>query len=142
MPAIHREPALEINSDGSGWPHVRRLREALQLALILLLLEIVAWLVSIAAANGDLTAKPSAGMDGTKLSSSSRRSEAHHSDGRVDLLEAETAISAFLLEPDPSALIAPGALPSRSDLFSPASRGRAPALMPSYAPARPRQGEA
>jgi hypothetical protein len=52
MPAIHRELALQIKSD---WRHngriVRRLREALQLALILLLFEIVAWLVSIAAAS-------------------------------------------------------------------------------------------
>src|SRR5262245_15160537 len=48
---IHRELALQIKAD---WQQngriVRRLREALQLALILLLLEIVAWLVSIAQA--------------------------------------------------------------------------------------------
>ena len=53
MPAIHRELALQIESD---WQQngriVRRLREALQLALILLLLEIVAWFVSIAEASG------------------------------------------------------------------------------------------
>jgi hypothetical protein len=53
MQAIHRELALRIKSD---WQQngriVRRLREALQLALILLLLEIVAWLVAIAEANG------------------------------------------------------------------------------------------
>jgi hypothetical protein len=53
MPAIHRELALQIKSD---WQRngrvVRRLREALQLALILLLFEIVAWLVSIAEASG------------------------------------------------------------------------------------------
>ncbi len=52
MPAIHRELALQIKSD---WKRngrtVRCLREAPQLALILLLLEIVAWLVSIAEAN-------------------------------------------------------------------------------------------
>ncbi len=52
MPAIHRELALQIKSD---WRQngriVRRLREALQVALILLLLEIVAWLVSIADAS-------------------------------------------------------------------------------------------
>jgi hypothetical protein len=49
MPAIHRELALQIKSD---WKQngriVRRLREALQLALILLLFEIVAWFISIA----------------------------------------------------------------------------------------------
>jgi hypothetical protein len=53
MSAIHRELALQIKSD---WKQngriVRRLREALQLALILLLFEIAAWLVSIAAASG------------------------------------------------------------------------------------------
>jgi hypothetical protein len=53
MSAIHRDLALRIKSD---WQQngriVRRLREALQLALILLLLEIVAWLVAIAEANG------------------------------------------------------------------------------------------
>jgi hypothetical protein len=50
MAALHRELALRIKSD---WQQngriVRRLREALQIALILLLLEILAWLVSIAA---------------------------------------------------------------------------------------------
>src|SRR5262249_27596152 len=49
MASMHRELALRIKVD---WQQngriVRRLREALQLALILLLLEIVAWLVSIA----------------------------------------------------------------------------------------------
>ena len=53
MAAVHRELALRIKAD---WVQngrvVRRLREALQVALILLLLEIVAWLVSIAQANG------------------------------------------------------------------------------------------
>lgn len=53
MAGVHRELTLQINSD---WKRngriVRRLREALQLALILLLLEIVAWLVSIADAGG------------------------------------------------------------------------------------------
>jgi uncharacterized membrane protein len=48
MPEIHRELALQIKSD---WQRngriVRRLREALQLALILLLVEIAAWLFSI-----------------------------------------------------------------------------------------------
>src|SRR5215471_3162948 len=49
MAAMHRELALRIKAD---WRRngriVRRLREALQLALILLLLEIVAWLFSVA----------------------------------------------------------------------------------------------
>ena len=49
MAAMHRELALRIKAD---WVRngriVRRLREALQVALILLLLEIVAWLISIA----------------------------------------------------------------------------------------------
>jgi hypothetical protein len=49
MAAVHRELALQIKTD---WQQngrtVRRLREALQLALILLLLEILAWLFSIA----------------------------------------------------------------------------------------------
>jgi hypothetical protein len=49
MAAIHRELALRIKSD---WHRngriVRRLREALQIALILLVIEIVAWLFSIA----------------------------------------------------------------------------------------------
>jgi hypothetical protein len=53
METIHRELALQIKSD---WRQngriVRRLREALQLALILLLFEIVAWFVSIAEAGG------------------------------------------------------------------------------------------
>src|SRR5262249_60660484 len=53
MSAIHRELALQIKSD---WQQngriVRDLREALQLGLILLLCEIVAWLVSIAGASG------------------------------------------------------------------------------------------
>ena len=48
MAAVHRELALRIEAD---WRQngriVRRLRELLQAALILLLLEIVAWLVSI-----------------------------------------------------------------------------------------------
>jgi hypothetical protein len=49
MATIHRELALQIKGD---WRQngriVRRLREALQVALVLLLLEIVAWLFSIA----------------------------------------------------------------------------------------------
>jgi hypothetical protein len=54
MAVIHRELALQIKAD---WRQngrvVRRLREALQVALILLLLEIVAWLAAIAEANGE-----------------------------------------------------------------------------------------
>ena len=49
MAAIHRELALQIKAD---WRQngriVQRLREALQIALILLIAEIVAWLFSIA----------------------------------------------------------------------------------------------
>ena len=49
MAAIHRELALRIKAD---WRQngriVRRLREALQIALILLIAEIMAWLFSIA----------------------------------------------------------------------------------------------
>lgn len=49
MAAIHRELALQIKAD---WRQngriVRRLREALQIALILLIAEILAWLFSIA----------------------------------------------------------------------------------------------
>jgi len=48
MAAMHRELALQIKADWTGNGRiVRRLREALQIALILLLLEIVAWLFSI-----------------------------------------------------------------------------------------------
>lgn len=53
MAAMYRELALQIKADFQrNGRIVRRLREALQLALILLLLEIVAWLVSIAEASG------------------------------------------------------------------------------------------
>jgi hypothetical protein len=49
MATVHRELALRMKND---WRQngriVRRMREALQIALILLLLEIVAWLFSIA----------------------------------------------------------------------------------------------
>jgi hypothetical protein len=49
MPVIHRELALQIKSDWKANGRiVRRLREALQLALVLLLVEIVVWLISIA----------------------------------------------------------------------------------------------
>jgi hypothetical protein len=49
MAAMHRELALQIEVDRQrNGRLVRRLREALQLALILLLAEIVVWLFSIA----------------------------------------------------------------------------------------------
>ena len=49
MPVIHRELALEIKADWrANGRIVRRLREALQVALILLIAEITAWLFSIA----------------------------------------------------------------------------------------------
>jgi hypothetical protein len=49
MAAMHRELALQIEADRRrNGRIVRLLREALQLALILLLLEIIAWLFSIA----------------------------------------------------------------------------------------------
>jgi hypothetical protein len=49
MAAMHRELALQIKSDWqTNGRIVRRLREALQIALILLIAEIVAWLFSIA----------------------------------------------------------------------------------------------
>jgi hypothetical protein len=49
MVTIHRELALQIKADwAQNGRLVRRLREALQVALILLLLEILAWLFSIA----------------------------------------------------------------------------------------------
>ena len=53
METIHKELALQIKADWKGNGRiVRRLRETLQLGLILLLLEIVAWFVSIAEAGG------------------------------------------------------------------------------------------
>jgi hypothetical protein len=49
MAAMHLELARQIKADGQrNGRIVRRLREAMQVALILLLLEIVAWLFSIA----------------------------------------------------------------------------------------------
>jgi hypothetical protein len=49
MAAIHRELALQIKDDWQANGRiVRRLREALQIALLLLIAEIVAWLFSIA----------------------------------------------------------------------------------------------
>lgn len=45
---MHRELALRINRDmASNWRIIQRIRVALQLALILILLEIAAWLLSI-----------------------------------------------------------------------------------------------
>lgn len=49
MPAIHRALALRIKADmAANWRIIQRLRVALQLALILLMLDIVAWLFAIA----------------------------------------------------------------------------------------------
>jgi hypothetical protein len=49
MTEMHRELALRMKADGvRNGRIVRRLREAMQVALILLLAEIVVWLVSIA----------------------------------------------------------------------------------------------
>jgi hypothetical protein len=49
MAVIHRELALQIKADWQANGRiVRRLREALQVALILLIAEIAAWLISIA----------------------------------------------------------------------------------------------
>jgi hypothetical protein len=49
MAAMHRELALRIEADRQrNGRLLRRLREALQLALVLLMLEILAWLISIA----------------------------------------------------------------------------------------------
>jgi hypothetical protein len=46
---MHRELALQIKTDSvQNGRIVRRLREAMQVALILLLAEIVVWLASIA----------------------------------------------------------------------------------------------
>jgi hypothetical protein len=48
MSSIHRALALRIKVDmGNNWRIIRRIRVALQLSLILLLLEILAWLFSI-----------------------------------------------------------------------------------------------
>jgi hypothetical protein len=49
MATMHRELALQLRDDWrANGRIVRRLREALQVALILLIGEIVAWLLSIA----------------------------------------------------------------------------------------------
>ncbi len=52
MPAIHRALALQIKADmAMNWRNIRRIRVALQLALIFLLLDVLAWFVSIGAAD-------------------------------------------------------------------------------------------
>ncbi len=49
MAAMHRDLALRINRDmASNWRVIQRLRIALQISLILLIFEIVAWLLAIA----------------------------------------------------------------------------------------------
>jgi hypothetical protein len=48
MSAIHRELALRIKTDMSNnWRIIQRIRVALQMGLVVLLLEIIAWLLSI-----------------------------------------------------------------------------------------------
>lgn len=48
MPVIHRELALRIKADMIGnWRTLHRIRVALQVSLLLLLFEILAWLLSI-----------------------------------------------------------------------------------------------
>jgi hypothetical protein len=50
MSAMHRALALRIRTDmANNWRIIQRIRVALQLSLIVLLLEILAWLVSIGA---------------------------------------------------------------------------------------------
>ena len=50
MSEMHRALALRIKTDtANNWWNIQRIRVALQVALIVLLLEIVAWLVSIGA---------------------------------------------------------------------------------------------
>jgi hypothetical protein len=49
MPVIHRELALRIEADMTGnWRTIQRIRVALQVSLLMLLFEILAWLLSIA----------------------------------------------------------------------------------------------
>jgi hypothetical protein len=51
MSAMHRALALQAEADrAANWRIIQRLRLALQTALILLLLEILAWLFAIASA--------------------------------------------------------------------------------------------
>jgi hypothetical protein len=48
MSVIHRELALRIKADMIGnWRTIQRIRVALQISLVLLILEILAWLLSI-----------------------------------------------------------------------------------------------
>ena len=52
MDEMHRTLALRIKTDmANNWRIIQRIRVALQLSLIVLLLEILAWLVSIGAAS-------------------------------------------------------------------------------------------
>jgi hypothetical protein len=52
MSEMHRVLALRIKTDmANNWRIIQRIRVALQLSLIVLLLEILAWLVSIGAAS-------------------------------------------------------------------------------------------
>jgi hypothetical protein len=52
MSEMHRALALRIKTDmANNWRIIQRIRVALQLSLIVLLLEILAWLVSIDAAS-------------------------------------------------------------------------------------------
>jgi hypothetical protein len=49
MSTMHRELALRINADmANNWRIIQRLRVAMQLALVLLLLNLLAWLLAIA----------------------------------------------------------------------------------------------
>lgn len=49
MPTMHRELALQIKHDlAANWRVIQRLRIALQLSLVLLFCEILAWLLAIA----------------------------------------------------------------------------------------------
>ncbi|MDG4881137.1 hypothetical protein [Mesorhizobium sp. WSM4884] len=51
MSAMHRGLTLRIKADmASNWRTIQRLRVALQVALIFLLLDILAWLLAIAGA--------------------------------------------------------------------------------------------
>jgi hypothetical protein len=53
MPEMHRALALRIKADWqSNGRLVRRMRQAFQLALVLLLLDLLAWLLAIAQASG------------------------------------------------------------------------------------------
>jgi hypothetical protein len=49
LPSMHRELAVRIKHDMAGnWRVIQRLRVALQLSLVLLIFEILAWLLAIA----------------------------------------------------------------------------------------------